>query len=325
MPQARHESDSLRVAFENGLYRAYGLTIRSALALPELPVATGEADVDIVLGTVPHVAGWRQAGPRLFGSADALRFGPTERAQFLVTHGRRMVIQLGPSATTTVVRPFILSSGMGAVLHQRAFLPLHASVVASDEGCVALMGHRGVGKSTLAAFIATVGGAAIADDVCAVTFADGEPWAWPSRQRFKLADDAVAHLGLEHASAERLPAGKLSVTVQAPPDDGPRRLRAAFILTRGTECAVRRLAMAEALAALLEHTFRPRHVVALGIEREHFQRCASLAAGIPIFALSTVRDLSRLGDVAALVARASSTPLTRSSPALQRTAEGVSA
>jgi hypothetical protein len=325
MPRSRHDGDTACIAPVNGLYRAYGLTIRSALALPELPAATGEADVDIVLGPVRDVAGWRQAGPRLFGSADALRFGPTERAQFMVTGGRRMVIQLGPFVTTTVVRPFILSSGMGAVLHQRAFLPLHASVVATDDGCVALMGHRGIGKSTLAAFIATAGGAAVADDVCAVTFAGGEPWAWPSRQRFKLADDAVAHLGLEHGSAERLPLGKLSVTVRTTPDDGPRRLRAAFILATGAACAVRRLTMAEALAALLEHTYRPRHVIALGIEREHFQRCASLAAAIPVHALSTVRDLSRLGDVAALVAQSSDTPLIRSSAALQRTAEGVSA
>jgi hypothetical protein len=262
----------------------------------------GPADVDIVLGPVPEQPGWRQAGPRLFGTSEALRFGPSRRARMLASRGRSIVVQLGPNVAPAVVRPYILSSGMGAVLHQRSMLPLHASVVETDRGCVGLMGHRGAGKSTLAAFIASTGGTAISDDICAVSMVDALPVAWPNRQRFKLTSDTAERLGFDCRDAERLPGGKLSLAVPATDDDGPRRLRAIFVLASAPLCAVRRLDKAEALSALVVHTFRPRHVIGLGIEREHLQRCAAVAATTPVFVLSMIRDLSRLGEAAELVA-----------------------
>jgi hypothetical protein len=190
---------------------------------------------------------------------------------------------------------------MGAVLHQRSFLPLHASVVETEHGCVALMGHRGVGKSTLAAFIASTGGVAVSDDICAVTFANGQPVAWPNRQRFKLADDAAEHLGLEIGDAERLVSGKRSIALRSSSDDAPRPLDALFVLAAAPTCTVRRLERPEALAALAEHTFRPRYVIGLGTEREHVQRCVAIAAATPVFLLSTVRDLNRLGDTVSVL------------------------
>ena len=288
------------------MYRAYGLTIRSAIPLPELASGRGVGDVQIMLGAVPEDPGWRQAGPRLFGAAGMLRLGPVARARMLASRGRRIVVQLGPGIALAIVRPYLLGSGLGAILHQRAVLPLHASVVETEHGCVALMGHRGAGKSTLAAFIASNGGVALADDICAVTFADGQPFASPSRQRFKLADDAAEHLGLDSSDAERLPGGKLLFALRTTDDDLPSALRAIFVLASAATGAVRRLDGTEALAALVEYTFRPRHVVGLGIEREHLQRCAALAATTPVYALSTVRDLSRLGDAARFVASVAS-------------------
>lgn len=287
-----------------GVYRAYGLTIRSAIPFPEMSLedGCGTADVDVMLGTVPEQSGWRQAGPRLFGSPGALRFGPSARARMLASHGRSIVVQLGPNVAPAEARPYLLSSGMGAVLHQRAVLPLHAAVVETENGCAALMGHGGAGKSTLAAFIASTGGVAISDDICAVTMIDGRPVVWPNRQRLKLADAAAEHLGLDRRDAERLVGGKLSLAVPGPVDDEPRPLRAIFVLASAPRSAVRHIVGAEALSALVEHTFRPRYVIGLGIEREHVQRCAAVAATTPVFVLSTIRDLSRLGDAAELVA-----------------------
>jgi hypothetical protein len=197
---------------------------------------------------------------------------------------------------------------MGAMLHQRAFLPLHASVVQIGECCVALMGCRGAGKSTLAAFIASTGGEAISDDICAVTFVDDRPIVWPNRQRFKLSDDVAARLDVELGDAERLAGGKLSVRVPTSDTDKPKRLDAVFVLESDIGTAtneVRRLTRLNALAALVEHTFRPRYVIALGIGREHVRRCGAVAETTPVFRLSIVRDLTRLDDAASLIALAS--------------------
>jgi hypothetical protein len=282
------------------------------MPLPEMALGSGEIDLDIVLGDVPEIPGWRQAGERLFGASGELRFGPASRARMLASHGRRLVVQIGAGVAHATVRPYVLGSGMGAVLHERSYLPLHASVVETEDGCVALMGHRGAGKSTLAAFIASTGGSAVADDICAVTFVNGQPVVSPNRQRFKLADDAAEHLGFVQDDAERLPGGKLSIALRTTTSDEPIPLRAIFVLGAASSSAIRRLTSVEALSALVEFTFRPRHVVALGIEREHLQRCIAAELSTPVFALSIVRDLARLGDAATLVALSSTARRVRS-------------
>jgi hypothetical protein len=287
------------------LYRAYGLTIRSAVPLPELVAGSGTPDVDIAFGTVPEVAGWRQAGRLLFGAPGALRFAPDSHLRLLVTDGRRITVQLAPHLAPDVVRPILLSSGMGAVLHERGVLPLHASVVETERGCVALAGPRGAGKSTLAAFLVSAGGATVSDDICAVVLADGQPRVLPNGERVKLNDDSAAYLGLARHDAERLAGGKLSIALRATATETPKPLRAIFVLAPGATSAVRRLEGSEALSAVVEHTFRPRQVVALGIEREHLARCAAVVATTAVFSLSTVRDLSRLGDAARLIAQSS--------------------
>ncbi|MEO8563994.1 MAG: hypothetical protein ABI601_18080 [bacterium] len=294
------------------VYRAHGLTVRSAISLPELALGGGMHDVDIELGDVPQVPGWRRVGPRVLGTTRQLRLEPGNRAQMLVSDGRRIVVQLGAGIAPDAVRPYLVSSAMGAILHQRASRPLHASAVRVSHGSLALMGHRGAGKSTLAAFLGMSGFPALSDDICAVSFTDGQPIVSPNRQRFKLADDAVAHLDLHRGVAERLSGGKLSVALPGVGVDVPVPLLAVFVISAASSTGLRRLDGREALSALVEHTFRPRYVVGLGIEREHLHRCAAVAATIPVYALSIVRDLSRLPEAASVVASWSQTRGERS-------------
>ena len=62
---------------------------------------------------------------------------------------------------------------MGAALHQRGILPLHANAVEIDHRAVAFMGASGAGKSTLAAWFHDQGYPILADDVCVIRADDG--------------------------------------------------------------------------------------------------------------------------------------------------------
>ena len=84
--------------------------------------------------------------------------------------GNQIVIDAAPDATDRNVRLFLLGSALGALLHQRGLLPLHANAIDLGGGAVAFSGHSGAGKSTIAAWFHDRGHRILADDVCVVGF-----------------------------------------------------------------------------------------------------------------------------------------------------------
>jgi len=63
------------------------------------------------------------------------------------------------------VRLYLLGSAWGALCYQRDLLVLHASAVRVDGRAVAFCGRPGMGKSTLAAWLAESGHALVSDDL----------------------------------------------------------------------------------------------------------------------------------------------------------------
>jgi hypothetical protein len=95
-------------------------------------------------------------------------------------------------------RDYLLGTAMGAVLHQRGYLPLHANVMEWNGRAYAFAGASGAGKSTLAARLQAQGFGFLSDDICALSFdAQGRPRAWPGIPRVKLWRDAVAELSMD--------------------------------------------------------------------------------------------------------------------------------
>ena len=169
-------------------YTAYGLHVRSALALPFEPLPgppAGAADVTIRFGPTPA------ALPRL---RDTDMMKPIESgmlweaapgayllhvpglARYYVTAGRDIVIEpCGGSAHA--VSTFLTGTVLAALLQQRGLLTFHASAVATGTGAVLFMGKSGLGKSSLLAALVERGYAMLNDDVAAVEMDAGCPRA----------------------------------------------------------------------------------------------------------------------------------------------------
>ena len=115
-------------------YRAFGLTIASELACPELMPSRGTPDVTIRYGDMPATLDDATAGGVLYQITpnrfllDLKRIGGN---RYLVRYGSEIIVERSVAAN---IRPFLFTSCMGALLYQRGALPLHGSAIKTPEG-----------------------------------------------------------------------------------------------------------------------------------------------------------------------------------------------
>lgn len=94
------------------------------------------------------------------------------------------------------VRLWTLVLGMGSSIagFQRGFVPLHASGIKFGEGCIALAGLSGAGKSTAAASLVDLGFALHADDLCLIQLMRDGGLVGGGVRELRLWDDAFQSL-----------------------------------------------------------------------------------------------------------------------------------
>lgn len=291
-------------------YRICGLSLTSDFPLPgaiALDNAPEVPDVWLRLRTIPrllespigHGPGWEM---------DSTRFLLTlpDSSRFLASDGH--TLEVDPAADIDDIMPFVLGTGIGALLYQRGGMVLHAATVELDGGCIALCGFSGAGKSTLAAALCRLGCRLVSDDLAAL-FAGGPgecPLVHPDGRRLKLYDTTIARLGMSAQSGPAVRRG-LSKHYVTPPVAlrAPAPLKAVYVLhdgARGNATSFDRLPPLAAAQALLDQSYRRRLAL---VTAQHDSRSAALRNAVlrhvPVFRLSRPRDLDRLDEVARAV------------------------
>ena len=188
-------------------YHTYGLKIESQLELPELPEISPCEQPDVVIET-PGVSaqledatfrnGWLEMGD------ERCQINIEGIARYRVEQGQRVLLDrrvprnVDPAANPGDVRLFLLGGALGALLHQRRWLPLHVSALKTPGGVWAFTGHSGAGKSTLGAWLHHVEGwPLVTDDVAVIKPSEEKPYLHPGPPRVKLWKDALAKLGIQ--------------------------------------------------------------------------------------------------------------------------------
>ena len=288
------------------LYRAYGLTVESDLALPGLREASPGTPADV------RVERRRLEADELQSTEDGQRIGALfhDVARFLLVDGERVTVDVRrDDVGEDVIEARLLGEIFAGLLRQRGLLVLHACAVARDGRAVAFVGESGWGKSTLAEAFCQRGYALLTDDVMGVAFdEDGRPLVVPSYPQIRLRADSAAHLVPDGA-------GLVDISRNGPkkarPDrevpDAPVPLQALYLLESEyrDRAAVVPVPPATALVALVSHT-RARtliHTNAPELLADHLRQCSALVRAVPPRGLRRRRSLDALDSLLDLVER----------------------
>lgn len=284
-------------------YRVFGLTLKSEIALPELPAESQDAvaDVTICWGHVPPVDATDDPYGLSVSEAGAT-VSVASVARFHVSGGVQIRIDPDPAAEEATIRLFLMGTAMGVIFCQRKMFPLHANAIIFDGHAVAFAGPSRSGKSTLAAAFLDRGHAILSDDICVIDRGSVEEFlAQPGIPRVRLWSDAVERSGRDASLLKRVRSGmdKFVVPTRAAQPDRALPLSTIFVLgSDGPDVRARPLQGFGAIEALAANTYRASFLPLVGDAPAHFATCLMIAQHVPLFELHRPWDGDRIEETA---------------------------
>jgi len=296
-------------------YRAYGRVVASDLPLPELEAASGTTEITITWSAgVPAGAGaewktlWRfSTGEPWVTTAHVsgvrfLRFG--RFADCTTSEGRIDVSRRGHASDSTI-RHLVLDQALPLALAATGALVVHASALAIGSRAILLAGRAGVGKSTLAAFLAGHRMQVLADDGAVLDGGPAEIRVLPSYPGLRLYHDSAAAAALDVSGSRDVAAYTKKRRIVPPVESdrgaaGPFTLAAIYVLCSADgPIAFDRLSRRDATLEVLSHAYRidPGDRSALAAQLD-----AVAAIAPPVWRVSYPRDLARAAAVAESIA-----------------------
>ena len=288
-------------------YKAFGLTIESPLACPELLPATGAPDVVIRYGAVPDsLESVQQKGGYYQVNSGAFLLKAKAVAKFLVTGGEQIIIERAPGAQDNEVRLFLLGSAFGALLQQRGLLPLHGCAIQVDGEAAVFVGPSGCGKSTLAGALHQRGYRVLADDVSVISFsAAGAPLVLSAYPQLKLWVDTLKVLEKNSEELRRIRSGldKFGLPLGEGFSNDSPPLKKVYELTvsDSQDLGLTSLQGMDRLSVLVRHTYRLQFLAGTSGKKNHLEQCAQAVRYCQVSRLVRPRSPVRLEELADLV------------------------
>ena len=279
-------------------YRICGLNVASELdlsiAIAEEPEADGSvADVIIRRGLVPtSLVQATQTGPTWQVAEGQILLMLPGVARFLIAEGREITVEPEGNGGDENFRIFLLGSAMGALMHQRGALVLHAGAVAVNGEAVLFCGPSGAGKSSLVAALCASGYPLITDDICLLhSDSSGRPMVSPDGRRLKLWADALKNIRIGAPSDVPVRPGipKYWVDPPTPPLQTAVPVRAVYFLRVEApphRAGIEALRALDAVVLMRDSAYRPRLVRVLGQEAEWLDHGLSLMSAGGAFRLT---------------------------------------
>jgi hypothetical protein len=260
-----------------------------------------DASVRRVESLPETLEGARRVGPYSLAKPGMLLRVVPGVGRFLARDGKALEYCTEEGADEAAVEALLHGGVLGALMHQRGELPLHATTLVSPDRstAIAVAGDSGAGKSTTSYELIRRGWTMLSDDLTRVTLERGKPIAWPRRSRIRLLDDACDRFGLDVETLAPAPnwPDKYMLEVEQWRE---RVALTAFVALARTDgpFTIERVPGVAAIRTLAEQTFRLHYVAALGCTERHLQLVAATAAGTAVF---RTRGRASVADVGSAV------------------------
>jgi hypothetical protein len=291
------------------VYTAYQLNIHAEFPIPEFPAGdeTAPPDVVIRLGALPAKLE-NVTGKGVVYQAAANKFLLTlqDLASYLVQNGNEIIVEPAPDSLDSDVRVFLLGSCIGALLHQRGILVIHAGAVYTEKGAVLFTGPSGVGKSTLLGELLRRGYKMMVDDVCGVVLdAAGIPLVLPGYPRTRLWSDSAEKLEQDVHEMVRTRPNMEKFERQAAEQywDQPAPLRRIYLLSASNkdELYLKPAPRIHTFQIVLHNTYRQQFLDGLELRAPHFNLISAVAKQTGVTHVTRPVQPFRLTELADLI------------------------
>lgn len=270
-------------------YHTFGLNIQSEIALPELltTAATVLSDVQIKIGKTPTtLPNCLKRGVTYEVAEQQFLLDLKDIARFYVSNGDSIIIEPKAGSVEGDIRLFLLGSCLGAILHQRKTLALHASAIVHEGKAVLFTGISGAGKSTTANAFCLKGYKMLTDDVCPVQFMDSKPYALAGYPQSKMWEDALEKMSISYKNLKFIRTGihKRNLPLNGSFVSTPTEIKALYILQSHNKPTVELHPVADAdkFRLIKNMTYRRYLIKDLGMQPYHFMNGSQLANSIHV-------------------------------------------
>jgi hypothetical protein len=221
----------------------------------------------------------------------------------LISNGRELIVDPIPGTDEALLRPMIFGPGLALLLRQRGLFTLHASSVVIQGTGVAFVGNTGWGKSTLAHAFRERGYPLVTDDLLAIDLHEGKALIVPGFPMIRLWPDSVAVLGKASAQFSKIDAEteKLVHYLSEGFHDEITPLKSIYILGKGEQLAIKKLATQEAFINVIAHSWGTMNLTERHFLEMQMSQCALLVDQVPVFRLERPKDLLLLPQICELI------------------------
>ena len=291
-------------------YTSFGLHIASEIEccelLPNAATAEDDASIDVRIhyGEVPESlpdANWQDAYFQTKPEQCLLVLNHI--ARYLVRNGNEIIIARAEEGSDCQVRLYLLGSCLGALLHERGILAMHASTISTERGAVLFTGPSGIGKSTLLGALLKRGYSMLADDITGIAInGDGQPLVLSGYPQVKLwaaaarkLDRPTGELRRVHPEMEKF---ALPMTAQFATE--PMPLRSVYALARHhhKDITFEPVRNIDKFDIFVNNTYRHHFLDGLGLRPSHFKLAAAAAKTAKVTRIRRPDDSFLLDELA---------------------------
>lgn len=276
-------------------YKIFGYCVESEIILDAYEANFDQPEVTIELGTVnKDLLGLANGGWYFSKNDKHVAFYIPEIAAYEIIGEYTIIVEPDRGAVASEIQLFLLGSAFGFLMHQQGVFPLHGSTVDIGTSCLALVGHSGAGKSSLASGFIERGFRLLTDDVSRIGLINGINYVYPSYPSQKIWKDAVAHMAIEHDPEKRVMnrMDKFYVndrnrfSVNAMPIEAVIEIYPSDV----KEPVLVRLEKRDALNVMITHSYRQEMMGEHTDLGAHLRFCSELAMVVPVYRLLRPRD-----------------------------------